>query len=207
MHRPNRRIRPALLISVLVVIISLSGSVIVLGILNPHRPTARSSVNDRPAIAGANLATKTYSIPGQLKIDAINVAAEVVPVGLTAQGDMYIDEDPDKLAWYSLGPKPGEEGSAVIAGHYGWKDGAESAFNNIHTLVKGDTITSFGKDGRPLTFVVTRTATYEPAQDATDVFRSDDGKAHLNLITCKGSWDNQLNTYTERLVVFSELKI
>lgn len=145
------------------------------------------------------------SAPVQLKIENITVDAFVNPVGVNTAGDMDIQDVPEQLAWYRLGPKPGEEGSAVIAGHYGWKDGVASVFNDLNKLVAGDKISTYGADGQVKTFVVTRTATYAPDQDATDVFRSDDGKAHLNLVTCQGSWNNSLRTYSKRFIVFTDL--
>ena len=132
------------------------------------------------------------------------MSAVVQPVGLTVDGNMDIDENPTQAAWYKLGPKPGQEGSAVIAGHYGWKKNVPSVFNDLHTLVAGDQILTLGEDGKVMTFVVTRLATYAPDQDATNVFRSDDGKSHLNLVTCQGSWNNSVRTYSERLVVFTD---
>jgi len=141
----------------------------------------------------------------QLKIERIGVLALINPVGLAANGDMAIDENPEQLAWYKDGPKPGEEGSAVIAGHYGWKGSVPSVFNELHTLVPGDEITAIDDKGQTLIFVVIRLETYQPDQDATNVFKSDDGKAHLNLITCQGSWNNSQSTYSERLVVFTDL--
>jgi len=157
------------------------------------------------AIVYENVPVVQISAPVQLKISKINVDTTIKAVGLTADGDMDIDENPKQAAWYMLGPKPGQEGSAVVAGHYGWKNGVASVFNDLHTLVAGDEISTLGEDGDILTFVVTRLVTYAPNQDATDVFKSDDGKAHLNLVTCQGSWNNSVRTYSERLVVFSDI--
>ena len=145
------------------------------------------------------------NVPTTLKIKNINVEASINPVGVTPVGNMDIDENPKQLAWYKFGPKPGEKGSAVIAGHYGWKDTIPSVFNDLNRLAKGDTITTYDAAGNELIFVVVRTELYAPDQDATKVFRSDDGNAHLNLITCQGSWNNSSRTYSERLVVFTDL--
>jgi hypothetical protein len=30
---------------------------------------------------------------------------------------------------------------------------------------------------------------YSPVANASDIFYAGDGKAHLNLITCSGTWD------------------
>lgn len=145
-----------------------------------------------------------FSVPSRLLIENIKVEASVKPVGLTPEGDMAIDENPEETAWYELGPKPGEEGSAVVAGHYGWKNGQGSVFNELHTLKVGDLIAIVDDKGQKVTFSVTRMQMYAPDQDATDVFKSDDGKAHLNLITCHGDWNSKLSTYSQRLVVFTD---
>ncbi|MBE3560989.1 MAG: class F sortase [Ktedonobacteraceae bacterium] len=57
--------------------------------------------------------------PLRLTIKSIGVDASVEPVGILANGDMATPEkDPwNNVGWYSVGPYPGEKGSAVIAGH------------------------------------------------------------------------------------------
>jgi len=191
-------------------LLSLCATLILLYIFVPRQPVTAELVPITPP-ATSPIATPmapvvaTVATPAQLMIEGINVAAAINSVGVNTMGDMDIDDDATKVAWYKLGPKPGEEGSAVIAGHYGWKDGVSSVFNNLSKLVKGDTISTIGEDGVTKTFVVTRSEIYAPDQDATYVFKSDDGKAHLNLITCQGSWNNSAQTYSERLVVFTDL--
>ena len=58
--------------------------------------------------------------------------------------------------------------------------------------------------GTLTSFVVRESRKYNVAADATAVFISNDGKAHLNLITCNGAWDARAKTYTKRLVVFAD---
>src|ERR1035437_9966375 len=70
--------------------------------------------------------------PVRLVVVAIGLDTVIMPAGLTSNGDMDISDNPDEVAWYQLGTKPGQRGSAVIAGHYGWKDGHGSVFNNLH---------------------------------------------------------------------------
>jgi sortase (surface protein transpeptidase) len=149
----------------------------------------------------------SVSIPTNMSINKIHVDTPIQPVGLTAQGNMDIDDNPKQAAWYMNGPKPGERGSAVIAGHYGWKAGVPSVFNDLNKLVAGDEIKITSANGNTMRFVVVRLAMYAPDQDATDVFRSDDAIPHLNLVTCQGTWNNSARTYTERLVVFTNLVV
>jgi len=210
---PSRqaRIIQVVFITISVPILAMSATILVLDHVMPKFRAAAVVENREVVLAVPEAVVRApaplvaISPPTQLKIDKIGVGAAVQPVGLTADGNMDIDENPSQAAWYKLGPKPGQEGSAVIAGHYGWKNKTPSVFNELHTLVAGDKILTVGEDGKVMTFVVTSLATYAPDQDATNVFRSDDGKAHLNLVTCQGSWNNSVRTYSERLVVFTDL--
>jgi hypothetical protein len=45
---------------------------------------------------------------------------------------------------------------------------------------------------------------YDPNANASDVFISGDGKAHLNLITCVGFWNKVSKSYPKRLVIFAD---
>lgn len=144
-------------------------------------------------------------IPMRLKIPGIDVDAAVEYVGVTPDGAMDIPKSQDNAAWFELGQRPGENGSAVIAGHYGWrKNGKPSAFDNLYKLRKGDKLYIEDDKGAIITFVVRESRRYDPNADASDVFDSSDGKAHLNLVTCEGVWDEVAGSYSKRLVVFTD---
>jgi LPXTG-site transpeptidase (sortase) family protein len=142
--------------------------------------------------------------PIRLTIPKIGVDAAIVPIGLTPDGAMGVPENPADVAWYAPGPYPGESGNAVIAGHYGWKDGGPAAFDDLHDLIAGDRIFVEDAEGITLTFVVRDIQIYDPNQDATEVFGMGDGNAHLNLITCQGVWNEEKESYSKRLIVFTD---
>lgn len=146
----------------------------------------------------------SLELPARLKIPKINVDALVKYVGITSDGTMDVPKDPADVAWFDLGPRPGEIGSAVIAGHEGWKNGIQAAFDNLYKLQKGDKV--YIEDGKGTTtiFIVRDFRTYNQKEDASSVFSSSDGKAHLNLITCEGIWDKIKKSYSDRLVVFAD---
>lgn len=169
---------------------------------SPSPPTPSTGVVSKARV----VVVVNASPPTRLEIGEIKVSSTIKPVGLTSDGDMAIDDSIGDVAWYQLGPRPGEKGNAVIAGHYGWKDGEAAVFNDLHTLQAGSEVSVYDQEGLKVTFVVREIRTYNPEADATEVFRSNDGKAHLNLITCNGSWNNSLQTYSTRLVVFTDLK-
>jgi len=142
--------------------------------------------------------------PIRIKIPSIRVNALVRKVGLTASGSMGVPKLPRDAAWYMLGPKPGEQGSAVISGHVNWLYGATGVFERLKALQPGDRITVQDDKGRSTSFIVREKREYGLKDDTTDVFRSYDGKSHLNLVTCSGVWDKAAKVYSKRLVVFAD---
>lgn len=147
---------------------------------------------------------KQASLGFRLKIPKINVDAAIESVGLTPKGAMDVPKDPKNAAWYNLGPRPGETGSAAISGHINWWYGATGVFANLYKLKPGDKITVQDDQGATVSFVVRATRKYNASADATNVFISNDGKAHLNLITCSGVWNKRAQQYSQRLVVFTD---
>lgn len=143
-------------------------------------------------------------LPVRLTIPRIDVDAAIEFVNLTPEGAMAVPKSPVNAAWFELGPRPGEEGSAVIAGHYGWKDGIPAIFDNLSVLQKGDKIYVEDETGTKIVFVVRKLRSYGEYEDASEVFGSNDGKAHLNLVTCEGAWNKSSKSYAKRLVVFTD---
>lgn len=147
---------------------------------------------------------KQYPFPVRLIIPTISVDADIESVGLAPDGAMDVPKERASAAWFNRGPRPGEDGSAVINGHYGWKDGKASVFDTLHTLRAGDTIYVQDSIGGITAFVVRELTYYNPKANASAVFNSDDGTAHLNLVTCEGVWDAVSKNYSQRLVVFAD---
>ncbi len=154
--------------------------------------------------AGSPVKTKLVKID-RLRIPAININIPLEQVGLTTQGAVDVPRSPISAAWFNLGPRPGDNGSAVVVGHYGrWKNGLSGAFNNLSKLRQGDKIYIENAKGSTTIFVVRERKSYDPQADAYDVFNSDDDKPHLNLITCEGAWDKVSKSYSKRLVIFAD---
>lgn len=159
----------------------------------------------KPEQASLGLATMPVGKPVRLKIPEINVDSAIESLGLAIDGAMDVPEGPRDVAWFNIGPRPGENGSAVIAGHYGtWVGGAGSVFDDLNKLKKGDKLYVEYEKGIIITFVVRESRTYDPKADASDVFGSNDENPHLNLITCDGIWNKVSKSYSERLVVFTD---
>ncbi len=143
-------------------------------------------------------------LPVRLRIPKINVDAAIESVGLRPNGDMDVPKSPANAAWYNKGPRPGEKGSAVIDGHFGYKDNIPAVFDNLSKLQKGDKLFIEDAQGGANTFVVQASRNYDPNANAKDVFFASDGGTHLNLITCEGVWNATDKSYSNRLVVFTD---
>lgn len=116
---------------------------------------------------------------------------------------MASPNDIANAGWYKLGTMPGNEGSAVIAGHRTGLKGEPGIFTNLGKLQKGDKIIIIDEQKQTIRFVVREIKKYKPNEKPAEVFTSANG-SHLNLITCTGSWNSANNSFSERLVVFAD---
>lgn len=158
------------------------------------------------AVSGSDqviIQAQEVELPMRLQISRIGVDAPIQNVGLAADGSMDVPKNPFNTGWYELGSRPGEIGSAVITGHVDSLTGDPAVFADLDKLTIGDIIT-IENEGVSLSFRVREIRIYPAQADATEVFISTDGKAHLNLITCNGTWDTDTNQYTDRLVIFTD---
>jgi len=94
-----------------------------------------------------------------------------------------------------------------MAGHYGIKNGKVLVFNDLSKLRPGDKLYINDDQGATFTFVVRESKIYDPQADTLEIFTSNDGKVHLNLITCEGTWNKATQNYSKRLVVFADKKM
>lgn len=163
------------------------------------------SITDKIAYSDIRDSTGVpQGLPVRLKIPTIGVDSAVEDAFITPEGKMDVPAGSKNVAWFALGPHPGEKGSAVIGGHFGIKDGVSFVFYDLDTLTIGDKIFIINDKGDTINFVVRRIQLFDRIADATIVFTSDDGLAHLNLITCEGIWNQTNGKYPKRLVVFTD---
>lgn len=143
-------------------------------------------------------------LPVRLKIPVIGVDSAIEDALITPDGRMDVPVGSKNVAWFALGPHPGQSGSAVIGGHFGINNGVKFVFYDLDKLRVGDKIYIEDDKGDTLTFIVRKISLFGRDDNATTVFTSKDGLAHLNLITCEGIWNKVDDTYPERRVVFTD---
>ena len=173
----------------------------------PGTPTATPRPTPSPTATAIPTPTATplppVGLPVHLKIPAIKVDTEVEHVGLTDDGAMDVPKNYDNVAWYNLGPRPGEPGNAVIDGHVDSKT-RTAVFWDLRKLKPGDEIIVVGSDGVERKFVVKLLESYKRAEAPLDrIFGAAPG-VHLNLITCDGVFDRSRQEYDKNLVVYAD---
>jgi len=175
-------------------------------ISNSVQPPAKAAALSKPEKISEEVKPEKvrYELPRRIKIPKIKVDAAVEHVGLTPHGEIGVPKGPENVSWFDNGPRPGEEGSSIIAGHFGWVNNTPAVFDNLNKLREGDSIQIEDEKGAIITFVVRKSRTYGSKDTAMDVFRSNDGKAHLALITCQGTWNKTQKSYSNRLVIFAD---
>lgn len=136
-------------------------------------------------------------------IPRIGVNATIEARGLDAGRNMETPKDFHDVAWYNLGPRPGEAGNALMNGHVDWWTGS-AVFTRLSELRPGDRVIVMRKDGSKLTFKVTSRSTVAAGARVAALF-APSRVATLTLITCTGVWDPRIMSDTHRLLVSAVL--
>lgn len=141
--------------------------------------------------------------PVRLMIPAIGVDAFIEDVGLVENEKLDVPVGRENAGWYELGPLPGKRGSAVIDGHLdiGGKPGV---FWDLRRLKTGDEITVIDEFKTSRRFRMRKAEVYPVAQAPMQEIFADKSGIFLNLITCAGTWREELDHYDQRLVVYAE---
>ncbi|NTU72808.1 class F sortase [Candidatus Roizmanbacteria bacterium] len=142
--------------------------------------------------------------PSRLVIPKISLDTGIVVAGLDAEGLMEVPENGIDVSWYKYGARPGDKGSAVIAGHFDTKKGA-AVFNHLNLLEPGDEIEVLNDLGKLVKYVVFDKRLYPVSEFPVAKIYNNADNYYLNLITCAGVFDPLTSHYSHRTVIFSKL--
>jgi LPXTG-site transpeptidase (sortase) family protein len=141
--------------------------------------------------------------PARLIIPSLEIDAPIEVVERDDQSIMAAPSSVEKVAWYNLGPRPGEPGNAVIAGHLDDVRGRPAVFWSLDELAAGDEIIVRYADKSEIHFEVLEVETYDADAAPMERIFGVDFNRDLNLITCDGEWNAQSKLYDRRLVVYA----
>jgi hypothetical protein len=140
--------------------------------------------------------------PARLEIPAIGVRAPVIPLGLNPDRSLEVPRRFDQTGWWTGGPRPGEPGPAVIAGHVDSTDGP-AVFYRLGDLRRGAVIAVVRRDGSRARFTVQRSERYPKAHFPTARVYAPTRGPTLRLITCGGAFDHSTGHYVDNTVVYA----
>ena len=104
-----------------------------------------------------------------------------------------------EVGWYRLGPRPGEPGSAVLAGHIDF-NGRPGAFFELLSIPLGAEIIVTG-DRSSRRYLVTAREQIPKAEVDLARYFTNDGPERITLITCGGAFDRGVRHYRDNIII------
>ncbi len=144
----------------------------------------------------------TGPTPTSMTFEAIGVAeAPITPVGVEANGEMEIP-GATTIGWYEFGPRPGEDGSAVLAAHIAF-DNERGVFRFLDDSVVGDTFELTFDDGSTVSYQLVERAQYDKDELPFDRVFAKDGPPVITLISCGGTFQQSISSYEDNIVAYA----
>jgi sortase A len=172
------------------------------------QPAPVTKVQEVPSIIQIQPATvkaaELYYPPRNIKINKINLNAPILSVGAADDGTQMVPDDNATTSWWKYGAKPGEKGSAVIAGHYKVEDGTPGVFFRLNEVVVGDVLSVFDEMGIEQKFEVVDRKVFSVAEFPTGEIYENADTRRVNLVTCTGEYLKEKNDYSHRLVLYTK---
>ena len=142
--------------------------------------------------------------PVGIWIPSIEVTAPMRGLGLEDNGELEVPTMWDLTGWYVGGPRPGERGPAVIAGHVDSRTGP-AVFHDLGAMERGDLAHVVYEDGFVVSFVALESE--RVAKDAFPTARvyGNTDRPDLRLITCGGRFDQSVRSYEDNVIVYASV--
>lgn len=171
----------------------------------PGRSSASTTVDGSNVRPGADVNVGAdVGDPLSITIPSIGVTGTIVDAGLLADGTLEVPADPSIAGWYAGGPRPGERGPAVIAGHVDSKRAGPGVFWRLRELRVGAAVT-IQTTTTTLTYVVDVVERHPKDDFPTERVYGPTPDRALRLITCGGSFDRSTGHYRDNVVAFLTL--
>ena len=143
-------------------------------------------------------------VPVRLRIPALEVDAPVGPVGKAPDGTVEVPSEWQEVGWYDPGPRPGENGPAVLLGHVDSKAGP-AVFVRLPQVQPGTVVEVVGDAGAVTRFRVDRVQQYPKTRFPTEAVYLPALRPELRLVTCGGEFDRSTGHYRDNIVAYATL--
>jgi hypothetical protein len=152
---------------------------------------------------GSGAAVTITAVPVRLRIPAIGVNAEVVPVGVAVGGSLGIPGSPSVVGWWAGGGSPGQpSGATVLVGHVDSAARGPGALLRLRDIRPGAAVT-LTAGGRAWRYVVRAVRAYaKAALPAASVF-AQQVAPRLVIITCGGPFDTATGHYLDNIIAWA----
>ena len=110
--------------------------------------------------------------------------------------------DLGRAGWWEGGPRPGEDGRAVVVGHLDSKMGAD-VFAHVPELTEGDRVIVRDQTGESYEYAVVGVTRVPKAQFPKDDVYGPAPRPVLVLVTCGGPYDAALGHYRDNVLVYA----
>ena len=175
---------------------------------------AVTQAKSKPAVANASKHVSVPSAPStiarqmpnpvRISIPAIGVDARVIPLGLNPDRTLEVPKNLADTGWFALGPEPGEQGAAVVAGHLESLTGP-GVFYRLRQLRVGQVITIRLQDGSAVRYVADSMIRVSKGRFPTNRVYAQTKQPTLRLITCVGKMNPSTGYHPDNFIVFASL--
>lgn len=169
----------------------------------PPRPVAAGRIPQplSPAPSTPRAESMSRSVPTSVRIPQVGLHASLVPVHISADGQLPLPEDPSRASWLASSVTPGERGTSIMAGHVDTLKGP-AAFYHLSAVRPGMRIDVARADHTTARFTIDAVAVYPKDHfPDTQVYGPTPGPS-LRLLTCTG-WDAVAREYRDNVVVYA----
>lgn len=146
---------------------------------------------------------RTYrevAVPVRIRVPAARIDTRLQRVGLAKDGTISPPKGWTEAGWYDQGPRPGQQGPAVIVGHVDSRSGP-AVFFRLAELRRGDAVLVERADGTTATFRVTGRRQFPKDAFPAEQVYSPTLRTSLILITCGGAFDSATGHYRDNVIV------
>ena len=170
-------------------------------------PVASAVPGGLPTVAARPAAPATeaqWPLPVRLAVPGRAVDAVIDAVGVQADGQMALPADVDRVGWYRFGPAPGDDGSAVIAGHVDDREQGLGAMAPLRAAEVGDEVVVTDAAGTATRWRVLSREVIQKQALPLDRLFAREGPPRLTLVTCGGPFLPEFGSYRDNVVVVTE---